>query len=364
MKKLILLLALISLNVVSNAQITITSEEYLAAYSTALGGTTDEYDSEDMTGVTNLMALKGPGANWDFGSRTYTKTTTTNDGVSLVDVATAPLHNDPDFAGATHCIKVDGETSTDYDYYSYVKITSDGFYSLGSVEDSAGMSVKSSSYVPPLQQMKFPLTYGTMWSSTSTVKTPYSFPGSSTTSTYEVNCDGWGTIQTPTRTYKKNDPTSSTNCLRIRAKTTNTTSFGSVSFNIVSHLYEWITEGSVNASVFSDTNDIPMYIGYTQAGATGSVSSELDAENVLKMTISSNPAHTQTFLGYSLPVHGNVQVSLMNALGSEVTMLHNGPSPAGKNSVKIDPTTLSNGTYFIRVVTDGYSATRKLVIAK
>lgn len=365
MKKLILLLALISLNLVANAQITITSEEYLAAYASALGRTTDEYESEDMTGVANLIALKGQGVNWDFGSRTYTKSITTNDGISLVNVATAPLHNDPDFAGATHCIKVEGETSADYDYYRYVKITSDAFYEMGTVDDSAGVvSFKSSSYTPPLQQMKFPLTYGTMWSSTSTLKTPYDYPGATVTSTYEVNCDGWGTIQTPTRTSKKNDPTSITNCLRIRSKTTNTTTLDTQSFSFVSHVYEWITEGSVNAAVVTNPNDIPTYILYTQAGATGSVSSELDAENVLKMTISANPANTESFLGYTLPVHGNVQVSLMNALGSEVTMLHNGPSPAGKNSVRINPTTLTNGTYFIRVVTDGYSATRKLVIAK
>ena len=197
-----------------------------------------------------------------------------------------------------------------------------------------------------------------------TVKTGFDFPGYTTSITTEANCDGWGTLQTPARTYKKNDPTAITNCLRIRSKNTNTTSVGPISFSNVSHIYEWMTEGSINASVSSDTNDTPTSVGYSQAGATGSVSSELDAENVLKMTISSNPAHTQTFLGYSLPVHGNVQVSLMNTLGSEVKMLHNGQSPAGTNSVRIDPTTLANGTYFIRVVTDGYSATRKLIITK
>lgn len=346
----------------ASAQISITFEEFVAGYASGISSPSDHYSSTDLSGVSNLIALKGAGANWNFGARTYTKNTDEGAIVSLVDVASAPLSSDPDFTGATHCIKIKGETSTDFDVYQYLKITSDGQFTMGTVFDSAGTSTKFVSYVPPLQQMKFPLTYGTSWSSTSNVKTPYSQPGMTQTETSEAECDGWGTLELPARTYKEQKPTATTNTIRLRLKQTSTTSFGVYSINTVTHTYTWYTEGSTSASIVSDTNDSPISIGYSQ-GATGtSVATEF--ENPLSVKLSANPANAQTSLSYNLKESADVQVSIMDNLGRQVKMLHNGYANAGSNLIPIDPSTLANGSYLIRISSENVRSAIKLVIAK
>jgi hypothetical protein len=60
---------------------------------------------------------------------------------------------------------------------------------------------------------------------------------------------------------------------------------------------------------------------------------------------------------------GNAQVVLMDPLGKEVRMLHNGYAPKGDNIIPIDPAKLAAGSYFIRATANGATATQKLIIA-
>lgn len=361
MKKLILFLSL-AFVLPASAQMTISYEEFAIGLSLSTSVSAKSYSSTDMTGVANLIATSGASKTWDFSGRVYTLNDPGNAKSEYVDVSSAPLHSDPKLAGATHCLK-SWETGSVEAYYLYTKLTSSGYYTVGSVTDSAGVAAIVQSYDPPMQTYAFPLTFGTTWSSTSNYYAGFDIPGATITQKVESSCDSYGTLSTPTRAYKGgNSPTASTECLRIRTTETQTTAFGSFTLATVTHAYQWLTKGTAGGTVVSDTNDTPMSIGYSEGTSTGVNTNGFDDQLTIKL--SSNPASASSTLSYNLPESGDVKVSMMDNLGREVKMLQNGFVPAGSNVIPIDPSTLANGTYLIRVSSNSFTGTRKLIIAK
>ncbi|HEY6171467.1 MAG TPA: T9SS type A sorting domain-containing protein [Candidatus Kapabacteria bacterium] len=362
MKKLILFLSL-AFVLPASAQLTITYEMMLSQIQGGIKPS-DSYSSTDVTGVAAIIANSGAAKTWDFGGRTYTKDATGNTNQTYVDPSTAPMHSDPDFAGATHCIKVPGDDTDPTISYSYIKIDASGYYVMGIATDSAGVQAKFISYVPPMQSMKFPLTYGTTWSSTSNINVDIGFPGATLVMKIDANCDGYGTLSIPTIAHKGENPVhSSTECLRIRQALRSVISFSGFEIgNSLSHSYSFISTSETNGFISSDTNDVPMDIGYSQAAGSSKIPFTIDDPMTIKL--SSNPASSGTTLSYNLPESGDVNVSMMDNLGREVKMLHNGFAPAGSNVIPIDPSTMTNGTYLIRISSDSFTGTRKLVIAK
>ncbi len=84
-----------------------------------------------------------------------------------------------------------------------------------------------------------------------------------------------------------------------------------------------------------------------------------------------NPFNPATAIEYDLPIESTVKVVLFNALGQSVSVLAEGPRPAGRHSIQLDASTLPSGVYFYSleaVGADGsprrYSDVRKLVVMK
>jgi hypothetical protein len=274
------------------------------------------------------------------------------------------MHGDADFAGATHCLKQPGDASDPTISYSYFKIDASGYYIMGIATDSAGVQKKVMSYVPPMQNMKFPLTYGTTWSSTSNLNMDLGFPGATLIMKVDASCDAYGTLSVPTIAHKGENPVhSSTECLRIRQAMRSTVSFSGFEIgSSLSHIYNFISTSETSGFIASDTNDAPTNIGYSQAAGGSGVPITIDDPMTIKL--SANPASAGTTLSYNLPESGDVKVSMMDNLGREVKMLHNGFAPAGSNVIPIDPSTMANGSYLIRVSSNSFTGTRKLIIAK
>lgn len=361
MKKIILLLCVV-LAIPVSAQITITSQEFAIGLSLSGSVSAKSYSSSDLAGVENLIATSGASKTWDFSGRVYTLNDPGNAQAEYVEVSSALLHTDPKLAGATHCLK-SWETGSVEAYYLYTKLTSSGYFTIGSVMDSAGTAMIVQAFDPPMQTYGFPLTMGTTWTSTSNVTTGFDFPGLTVTHTVESSCDGYGTLSTPTKAYKgEHSPLVSNECLRVRTTLTQSQMFGSFGITTVTHSYQWITKGTANGNVVSDTNDAPMSVGYSEGVSTAVKNSVFDDQLTIKL--SSNPASERSTLSYNLPESGDVKVSMMDNLGREVKMLHNGFSPAGSNLIPIDPSTITNGTYLIRVSSNSFTGTRKLIIAK
>lgn len=96
-----------------------------------------------------------------------------------------------------------------------------------------------------------------------------------------------------------------------------------------------------------------------------SVAASASPSTGLNLSLSENPASSsEVKVTYTMSDAGAAQVMLMDELGRSVRMLQNGPSMPGENTLTIDPLSLEQGTYFVRLTADGASAMQKLVITR
>ncbi|MBS1560680.1 MAG: T9SS type A sorting domain-containing protein [Bacteroidetes bacterium] len=77
-----------------------------------------------------------------------------------------------------------------------------------------------------------------------------------------------------------------------------------------------------------------------------------------------NPATEVAEITFSLDVAGNVSLVLFDMLGNRVNTLYNGQMDAGLHGLSVDPSTLSNGTYYFTLTVNGKSITKTMVVMK
>jgi hypothetical protein len=67
---------------------------------------------------------------------------------------------------------------------------------------------------------------------------------------------------------------------------------------------------------------------------------------------------------YQLAVLGLVRVAVYDLLGREVAVLVNGRKAAGVYGVEFDARGLSDGVYFCRIESEGFTQVRKVLLLK
>lgn len=77
-----------------------------------------------------------------------------------------------------------------------------------------------------------------------------------------------------------------------------------------------------------------------------------------------NPFNPETKINFSLPVSGNVKLSVYNLLGQEVATLVNGFKQAGSHTVNFEAKGLQSGMYFYKLETASFTQTRKMTLLK
>jgi len=77
-----------------------------------------------------------------------------------------------------------------------------------------------------------------------------------------------------------------------------------------------------------------------------------------------NPATEVAEITFSLDVAGNVSLVLFDMLGNRVNSLYSGQMDAGLHGLSVDPSTLSNGTYYFTLTVNGKSMTKTMVVMK
>lgn len=77
-----------------------------------------------------------------------------------------------------------------------------------------------------------------------------------------------------------------------------------------------------------------------------------------------NPTSNNTTLAFNLTKDQNVDIEVYNMLGDVVYSANQGMLSSGQHTVMINGSTLSNGIYMVRIITDGGATTQKLVIQK
>ncbi|MEQ9309207.1 MAG: discoidin domain-containing protein [Balneolaceae bacterium] len=77
-----------------------------------------------------------------------------------------------------------------------------------------------------------------------------------------------------------------------------------------------------------------------------------------------NPFNPTTNISYTIPVAGNVELSIYSLSGQKVVELVNERQPSGQHVVSWDASTLASGIYFYRITTGNEVLTRKMVLIK
>jgi len=77
-----------------------------------------------------------------------------------------------------------------------------------------------------------------------------------------------------------------------------------------------------------------------------------------------NPFQSRTQINFGLPQDSNVRIDLYSVNGQRVKTLVNDWRNAGDHELLFDAGSLSSGMYFYRIVVDGYSDTKKLLLVR
>jgi hypothetical protein len=77
-----------------------------------------------------------------------------------------------------------------------------------------------------------------------------------------------------------------------------------------------------------------------------------------------NPFNPTTRIEFDMPSSGPVSIKLFNLLGSEVMTLFNGFKEAGYHAITVDASNIPSGIYFCKMVSDKFTAVRKLILTK
>ena len=77
-----------------------------------------------------------------------------------------------------------------------------------------------------------------------------------------------------------------------------------------------------------------------------------------------NPFTPSTSFEYAVAKAGDVNITIYNALGQEVTTLVNSHMAAGSYTVNWDASHMASGVYFYSMTAPGFSATQKMLLLK
>ena len=77
-----------------------------------------------------------------------------------------------------------------------------------------------------------------------------------------------------------------------------------------------------------------------------------------------NPFNGKTSIGFFAPVDGEVNITVYNMLGELVEVVTNDMYSAGEHTVTFKSNELGQGTYFVKMTTADWSATRSMNLVK
>ena len=77
-----------------------------------------------------------------------------------------------------------------------------------------------------------------------------------------------------------------------------------------------------------------------------------------------NPFNPETTIGYALPHDAKVRLVVYDLLGHEVTVLVDGPQPAGRHAVRFRGDHLPSGLYAYRLQAGNEVVVRTMILVK
>lgn len=88
-------------------------------------------------------------------------------------------------------------------------------------------------------------------------------------------------------------------------------------------------------------------------------------ESAFEFTVAPNPVSSNATIKYNMPSQENVTIKLYDELGNEVmTLVNNEVVEAGVNTLNLDATALTSGSYICKLNANGFNAVLKVVVVK
>lgn len=119
-------------------------------------------------------------------------------------------------------------------------------------------------------------------------------------------------------------------------------------------------------TLYIGTRGFGVYRSTGQATTTETVSGhdEVVLDGRFQLELYPNPARQSFRISYYNPAAGRVQILLYNILGKRVRVLEERYQATGEYEVHVDAGDLSTGVYFLRMSTEDFSQTQKMVVVK
>jgi hypothetical protein len=346
MKKLILIIAVLSYSVI--AQPIITSGDIANQFAIGNSSTVHAQDSPTTINIGSL----GGGNTWDFTSlQTGTSTLFTS-----VNPTTTPHINE--FSGADIALHSIG-------VYSGEQAEMWAYSNLGASFDFMGSAIVLASHPsdlltikdnPPSQVAVFPFTWNSHWTQTYTEIVAFnSAPILSTTYSIDVTVDAYGTMTLP----------GGVSFAALRSRYVKTDGVNTmVSYNFVSK------EGASVSLSASDSNPpVTGVINIAEYNWNTEFSSEVEQINNLQEDYSlsqnyPNPFNPNTTINFSIPEELFVSLKIFNTLGEAVKTLVAEELNAGNYKYDWEAINLPSGIYFYQLKAGSYVDTKKMLLIK
>ena len=333
MKKLYVLIAIISLATISKSQ-TLTSNLFPCP------GDVFKYFYTD-----TLAIVAGPGGTaqvWNFEDL-YVDTVLQN------DIYIGPLSTTPPVNGQTTAT---GDSTSGYLFY---KNTATEFSMLG-FSDSANVNVVA--YSDLMIMVPFPFSYNNTHTDNFAFTTTFQGNNVNATGTITATADGTGNLLLPQGAYN--------NVLRVKYNVV--TNLSVLIFNVTQTqtIYEWYdgvykfpllhieTTETTDPFGGAPTYDKTVYVEAT--GPAGIRHMQMQAD----FKIAPNPAEDQVKITFNETFTGKTTLLISNALGQIV--YENSNVDSRLSNVNINTSDLGQGVYFVTLIQNNKTSSKKLVV--
>jgi len=333
MKKIYFLFCLISLASISKSQ-TLNSNHFPSP------GDVHEYINTDTLGI--VPGPAGTAQVWNFEDLNV-------DTVLQTDSYLAPIVTTPPITGTTTVI------GTDTTGYSFFKNTSTEYSMLG-FSDSANVNITN--YSNAMTMITFPFSFGN--TATDSFAFTTSFQGNSVdaTGTISTSADGSGNLLLPQGAFN--------NVLRVKYNVVTNLTVLIFSLTQTQTIYEWY-DGIYKFPLLhvesSNTTDpfggAPILDKIVWVKSTGPASVPSIA-NKTEFSLAPNPAQDQVNVRINSASATQTKIVITNAVGQLV--YENNNVDAKLSNLNISTSDLEKGVYFVSVIQNNQTFTKKLVV--
>ncbi len=126
---------------------------------------------------------------------------------------------------------------------------------------------------------------------------------------------------------------------------------------------DWDEDGDLDVLLGETDAYINLYLNTSNPSSVSDPFEQLPTDFLLAQNYP-NPFNSRTTICYYVPQPGIIKLSIFNLAGQLVETVLNESNMPGLHSVRWDASTISSGTYIIRLSVDQFSEIRKCIIVK